>query len=505
MSICSAYNPQKNMNSAIKSFDIDIVISQLEKEVAGYDVPVVDLIAIQTRDPFKILVATILSARTKDETTAKASARLFRKAPDRKSLSLLDEQVISRLIYPVGFYRNKAKFLKNLPAALDQFGSRIPDTVEELTTLPGVGRKTANLVVAVAFNKPAICVDTHVHRIMNIWGYVETKTPLETEMALRRKLPAEYWIRINSILVAFGQGMCKPLGPHCDRCIIVSQCPQTGVTPRKVPKEKDKAQSRNRKNRRNGVKKLISWNVNGLRAIERKGFTDMVHELNADILSLQEIKAMPDQLPESIRSLEGYEAYWYPAKRKGYAGVCTYTRIKPLNVIYGMDIPEHDQEGRVLTLEFKDFFLVTAYFPNAQHGLLRLDYKLAFNRDIHNFLDRLSGKKSVVVCGDFNVAHKPIDLANPRQNEKNPGYSAPEREWMDTFTGSGYIDTFRKFNQEPEQYTWWSYRFNARGKNIGWRIDYFCVDPGSENRVKDAGILEHVLGSDHCPVSLDFE
>jgi len=487
------------------TINIDTVYPLLKKEVAGYDVPIVDLIAVQTRDPFKILVATILSARTKDETTAKASARLFKKVSGLDSLAGLDEATIAKLIYPVGFYKNKAKYLKQLPAALEQFGGRIPDDVESLIKLPGVGRKTANLVVAVAFNKPAICVDTHVHRIMNIWGYVETKTPLETEIALRRKLPEQYWIRINSILVAFGQGTCKPVRPHCDRCIIASRCPQIGVTPRKVPKAKDKAYMSHEKNQKNGVKKLISWNVNGLRAIEKKGFTDIVYELDADTISLQEIKALPEQLPESVRNLEGYEAYLYPAKRKGYAGVCTYTRIKPLNVIYGMDIPEHDQEGRVLTLEFEDFFLVNAYFPNAQHGLLRIDYKLQFNCDMHNFLDRLAEKKSVVICGDLNVAHKPIDLANPKQNEKNPGYSAPEREWMDTFIGAGYIDTFRKFNQEPEHYTWWSYRFNARDRNIGWRIDYFCVDPASEDRVKDAAILDSILGSDHCPVSLDFE
>lgn len=478
--------------------DIDAVYPLLEKEVTGLEVPIVDLIAVQTRDPFKVLVATILSARTKDETTAKASAKLFKKISDLQGLALLDEQTIAKLIYPVGFYKNKAKYLKALPAAMEQFGGITPDDVDSLTKLPGVGRKTANLVVAVAFNKPAICVDTHVHRIMNIWGYVETKTPLETEMALRQKLPQQYWIRINSILVAFGQGVCKPVRPHCDRCIIADKCPQIGVTPRKIP-------GRKKKTKTNEVKKLISWNVNGLRAVEKKGFTDIVYELDADTISLQEIKAMPEQLPENVRNLEGYEAYWYPAKRKGYAGVCTYTRIKPLKVIYGIDIPEHDQEGRVLTLEFEDFFLVNAYFPNAQHGLTRIDYKLQFDRDIHNFLDRLSEKKSVVICGDFNVAHKPIDLANPKQNEKNPGYSLPEREWMDTFIGSGYVDTFRKFNQEPENYTWWSYRFNARGRNIGWRIDYFCVDPASENRVKSAAILDNILGSDHCPVGLDFE
>jgi len=219
------------------SIDINHFITTLAQEVEKYQVPVVDLIAVQTRDPFKVLVATILSARTKDETTAKASARLFKKVSDLDSLASLDEATIAKLIYPVGFYKNKAKYLKQLPAAMEQFGGRIPENVESLIRLPGVGRKTANLVVAVAFNKPAICVDTHVHRIMNIWGYVQTKTPLETEMALRQKLPEKYWIRINSILVAFGQATCKPVRPHCDRCIIANQCPQIGVTPRKPPRE----------------------------------------------------------------------------------------------------------------------------------------------------------------------------------------------------------------------------------------------------------------------------
>ncbi|MDH3867734.1 MAG: exodeoxyribonuclease III, partial [Desulfobulbaceae bacterium] len=359
------------------SIDINHFITTLAREVEKYQVPVVDLIAVQTRDPFKVLVATILSARTKDETTAKAASRLFKKVTDLDSLASLDEATIAKLIYPVGFYKNKAKYLKKLPAALDRFGSRIPETVEELVTLPGVGRKTANLVVAVAFNRPAICVDTHVHRIMNIWGYVETKSPLETEMNLRRKLPEKYWIKINSILVAFGQATCKPVRPHCDRCVIEKYCPKIGVTPRKLPSAK-------KKTKKNGVNKFISWNVNGLRAIEKKGFVDIMHELDAEAVCLQEIKAMPEQLPKSLAHIKGYKAYWHPAKRKGYAGVCTYTKKEPLNVIYGMDIVEHDQEGRVLTLEFDSYFLVNAYFPNAQPGLVRLDYKLAFNRDIHN-------------------------------------------------------------------------------------------------------------------------
>src|SRR5210317_857034 len=203
------------------SIDINYFITTLAQEVEKYQVPVVDLIAVQTRDPFKVLVATILSARTKDEVTSKASAKLFKKAPDLESLAKLSEAELAKLIYPVGFYKNKAGYLAKLPAALKElFNGTIPDDVESLTKLPGVGRKTANLVVAVAFNKPAICVDTHVHRIMNIWGYVATDTPLKTELALREKLPEQYWIRINGLLVAFGQGTCKPRAPHCDRCVI---------------------------------------------------------------------------------------------------------------------------------------------------------------------------------------------------------------------------------------------------------------------------------------------
>ena len=209
--------------------DIAQLIAIIEQEVATYQAPVVDLIAVQTRDPFKILAATILSARTRDETTAKAAARLFSKAPDVESLALLSEEEIRKLIYPVGFFRNKAAFLAKLPIALAPFGSRVPDELEQLIKLPGVGRKTANLVLVAAFGKAAICVDTHVHRIMNIWGYVKTKTPLATEMALRKKLPQKHWLVINSILVAFGQGTCKPVSPQCHRCVISELCPRIGV------------------------------------------------------------------------------------------------------------------------------------------------------------------------------------------------------------------------------------------------------------------------------------
>ena len=481
-------------------FSIAKVLQILSKEVAGYAVPIVDLIAVQTNDPYKILVATILSARTKDETTAKAAARLFKEAPTLAALAGLSEERLAKLIFPVGFYKNKAGFLARLPGVLaSEFDSRIPDEVEPLTRLPGVGRKTANLVVAVAFKKPAICVDTHVHRIMNIWGYVQTRTPLETEMALRKKLPPQYWLTINSTLVAFGQGTCKPVAPHCDRCVIAQYCPRIGVTPRKVP---------GKNNKTNGdpiaMRKFVSWNVNGLRAVEKKGFVGIIADLDADLVALQEIKALPEQLSESIKNIPGYTAYWFSAQKKGYAGVATYSKEQPLSVLYGIDHKDHDYEGRVLTLEFADFFFINAYFPNSQHGLLRMDYKLQFNNDLLAFAQDLAAKKSVVICGDFNVAHKEIDLTNPKQNEKNPGYAPQERAWMDQFIAAGFVDTFRMFHQEPGQYTWWSYRFDARARNIGWRIDYFCVDEKSKKRVTEAGILSDIMGSDHCPILLGF-
>lgn len=216
------------------SVDISRFIETLKKEVAQYRVPVVDLLAVQTQSPFKILVATILSARTKDEVTAAASKRLFRLAPDVESLDRLSREMIQELIFPVGFYKSKAKYLSNLSKALDVFGGLVPKSIDDLVTLPGVGRKTANLVRAVAFDMDAICVDTHVHRIMNIWGFVNTKTPLETEQALRANLPRKHWKEVNGILVAFGQGTCRPVAPHCERCVLTQVCPKKGVTPRKI-------------------------------------------------------------------------------------------------------------------------------------------------------------------------------------------------------------------------------------------------------------------------------
>jgi len=214
--------------------DVGRFLDELEQEVMQYRVPVVDLIGVQSRDSYRVLIATILSSRTKDEVTAAAADRLFRRAPDCAGLGGLDEAEIRELIFPVGFYKTKAGHLRRTAQmVLDTYGGVVPDTIEELVKLPGVGRKTANLVLAVAFDKPAICVDTHVHRIMNIWGYVKTRTPLETEMALRKKLPQEYWKKVNRILVAFGQGKCKPVAPHCDECMLEKACAQINVVPRK--------------------------------------------------------------------------------------------------------------------------------------------------------------------------------------------------------------------------------------------------------------------------------
>lgn len=476
--------------------DIDFFLNVVAGEVEDKKVPVVDLIAVQTNDPYKVLVATILSARTKDETTAAAAARLFDAAPDFESLATLAQSKIEKLIYPVGFFRNKAGYLAQLPGAMESFNKIIPQTVEELVKLPGVGRKTANLVVSVAFKKEAICVDTHVHRIMNIWGYVTTKTPLATETALRHTLPRKFWLSVNTLLVSFGQSICRPVSPHCDICALSPKCPQLNVKPRRI-RDADKKQN-------GGVQTLISWNVNGIRAIEKKGFVDIVKELDADILAIQETRAQTEQLSGKLLNIPGYTSYWHSAEKKGYSGVAVYCKHKPLQVVKGLDCEEFDREGRVLTLEFPTFYLINVYFPNSGQELKRLDYKLRFNNGVLELSKKLMREKSVIVCGDYNVAHKAIDLKNPKNNEKHAGYTIEERQWMDSFLDSHFTDTFRLFNREPDNYSWWSYRFNARSKNIGWRIDYFCVDSKSKKQVKNAEILSEVMGSDHCPVLLDF-
>lgn len=249
--------------------------------------------------------------------------------------------------------------------------------------------------------------------------------------------------------------------------------------------------------------KLISWNVNGIRACITKGFEESFQKLDADIFCIQETKCQENQV-----KLErpGYYQYWNFANRKGYSGTAVFTRQEPMNVVNGIGIEEHDKEGRVITLEFEKFYLVTVYTPNSQSELKRLSYRMEWERDFLAYLLKLQEKKPVVCCGDLNVAHQDIDLKNPKSNRKNPGFTDEERERFTRVLQSGFIDTFRYFYPDQENiYSWWSYRFKAREKNAGWRIDYFIASPQLESRLEDAKIHTDILGSDHCPVELDLK
>ena len=249
--------------------------------------------------------------------------------------------------------------------------------------------------------------------------------------------------------------------------------------------------------------KLISWNVNGLRACEGKGFSEVFKALDADFFCLQETKMQAGQLDLHF---EGYESYWNYADKKGYSGTAIFTRHQPLNVSYGIGIDEHDHEGRVITLEMPDFYLVTVYTPNSQDELRRLDYRMTWEDDFLNYLKGLDAKKPVIFCGDLNVAHQEIDLKNPKTNRRNAGFTDEERAKFSTLLENGFIDTFRFFYpDQTDIYSWWSYRFRAREKNAGWRIDYFVVSERLMEKVQDSRILSDILGSDHCPVELTVE
>lgn len=246
--------------------------------------------------------------------------------------------------------------------------------------------------------------------------------------------------------------------------------------------------------------KFISWNVNGLRAIVGKGFTEIFKQLDADFFCLQETKMQEGQLDLNF---EGYDSYWNYADKKGYSGTAIYTKHKPIAVTYGIGIDQHDHEGRVITLEMEDFFLVTAYVPNSQDGLKRLDYRMTWEDDFRNYLLNLDKTKPVILCGDLNVAHKEIDLKNPKTNRMNPGFTDQEREKFTALLGAGFTDSFRHFFPDLEEaYSWWSYRFQARAKNVGWRIDYFVVSSRLTDKLQSASIHSQILGSDHCPVEI---
>lgn len=249
--------------------------------------------------------------------------------------------------------------------------------------------------------------------------------------------------------------------------------------------------------------KLISWNVNGLRAAVQKGFLDYFNQEDADIFCLQETKLQAGQID---LELNGYHQYWNYAEKKGYSGTAIFTKKEPISVTYGLGVEEHDKEGRVITLEFENFFMITVYTPNSQEALARLDYRMKWEDDFKEYLLKLDKIKPVIVCGDLNVAHKEIDLKNPKTNRKNAGFSDEEREKMSNLLESGFIDTFRYFYPElTGAYSWWSYRFNARKNNAGWRIDYFIVSQRLKDYLKDAEIHKDTLGSDHCPVVLKLK
>ena len=249
--------------------------------------------------------------------------------------------------------------------------------------------------------------------------------------------------------------------------------------------------------------RLISWNVNGLRACVGKGFLDFFHEIRADAVCLQETKMQPDQL---TLELDGYQQYWNSAVKKGYSGTAVFTKAQPISVKNGMDIPEHDNEGRVITCEYENFYLVTVYTPNAQSELARLDYRMTWDDAFREFLLELDAKKPVIVCGDMNVAHKEIDLKNPGPNRGSAGFTDEEREKFTKLLESGFTDTFRHLHPDlTGAYSWWSYRFKARQNNAGWRIDYFLVSDRIKDKIITASILPEVMGSDHCPVMLEIE
>jgi len=250
--------------------------------------------------------------------------------------------------------------------------------------------------------------------------------------------------------------------------------------------------------------KLVSWNVNGLRAVLQKGFRSFVEASQPDILCLQEIKAHPDQVDLTWLEETGYRLIWNPAEKRGYSGTLVGSRLPPETETLGLGLPEHDGEGRLITLAFPEFHLVTVYTPNSQRGLTRLDYRQRWDLDFLAHLERLADSKPVVFCGDLNCAHREIDLANPRENRRNAGFTDEERAGLDRIFHSGFLDSFRLFEPGPGHYTWWTYRSNARERNIGWRLDYFGVSEDLRPRVTHSRILKDVYGSDHCPVELEL-
>ena len=251
---------------------------------------------------------------------------------------------------------------------------------------------------------------------------------------------------------------------------------------------------------------IISWNVNGIRAVQNKGFMDWFANHKGNIICLQETKAQPDQIVDSIKNIKGYMSYWFSAEKKGYSSVAIYSDIEPIHIKNGFDNPEFDKEGRVIIAEYENFVLANVYFPNGGRGPERVKYKLDFYNDLFFYLEKnFRDRKGIIVVGDYNTAHKEIDLARPKENTKNSGFLPEERDWIDRIINLGYVDIFRKFNNKPEQYTYWDQITRSRERNVGWRIDYFMVSEDLAGKVKEAKIYPEVTGSDHCPISIKLE
>jgi exodeoxyribonuclease-3 len=250
--------------------------------------------------------------------------------------------------------------------------------------------------------------------------------------------------------------------------------------------------------------KLVSWNVNGVNACIRKGLLDFIEREGADIYCFQETRSSPERVDDRLLDLADWCQFWVSAEKKGYSGTLVLSKSEPLSVVKGFGVRKFDAEGRVLTLEYEDFFLTNSYFPHSGWQLDRLDFKLEFNRAFEDFIQELRGGKPVVVAGDLNVAHREIDLANPTSNKKNAGFTPEERAWLDALLKKGYVDTFREFHHRAGQYTWWAYRYNARRRNIGWRLDYFLISEELRSRLKNSDILSDVMGSDHAPIRMEL-
>lgn len=450
--------------------------------------------------PFKALISSMISTQTKEERTIVATNSLFDVADNPYDMVLLSEEELANLIAQASFYNIKAKNILEACEQIIKNEGYVPQTIEELMNFKGVGWKVATLTLAIGYHDPdIICVDTHVDRISKRLGLIDAnvKGAKRIEEELKKVLPREYWQSWNGLMVPFGRKICKPIGPKCSLCFLEQLCEKIGVVKKTISENSKEIQDI----------LMLSWNVNGIRSIQKKNFLNWLKNTSPDILCLQETKAEKFQLNSELVHPTGYYAYWNGAMKKGYSGTALLSRKKPLSVEFGLGIEEFDREGRTIIARYHDFVLINCYFPNGGRDHSRLAFKLAF---YEAFLDKCNQLRAqgntVIFCGDINTAHKEIDLANPKPNQKKTGFLPEERAWLDKVIESNYIDTFRYFYSDSiEQYTWWSNITKARERNVGWRLDYFFITSEAIEQVTDAIIMPDVEGSDHCPVGIRFK